>query len=103
MKNLKTFEEFDIGKINPFKKTEIDPVFHKKITIKSFKDPSVVIKIFFDENGKIIKIDNKFFKKYPFPPLRDAWGPWVGYVVDEEEIKKFLNWKYKNDLYIVDN
>jgi hypothetical protein len=60
------------------------------ITIKSNKNDLFFIKIYFDDKGRVDKIENKWDVKLP---------EWYGYVINEIEINNWIRRK-EPDLYI---
>lgn len=77
MKNYTQFLKENVNKKNP-------------IVIKSKKNDLFYINIFFDNNGKVDKIENKWDVKLP---------EWYGFGINEIEINNWIR-KVEPDLYI---
>jgi hypothetical protein len=81
-----------IDLVKNFDKSPINEIFGIKqpITIKSKKNELMYIKIYFDEKGRVDKIENKWDVKLP---------EWYGFIINEITVNDWIRRK-EPDLYI---
>jgi hypothetical protein len=88
MENDKKLKNFIKTTIREFLNEQVE--IKQPITIKSRKNELLYIKIYFDEKGRVDKIENKWDIKLP---------EWYGYDINEIEINNWIRRK-EPDLYI---
>ena len=91
MENDKKLKNFIKTTIREFLNEQVE--IKQPITIKSRKNELFYIKIYFDEKGRVDKIENKWDIKLP---------EWYGYDINEIEINNWIRRK-EPDLYIEKN